>query len=67
MTKRTWVEVQCDECGCACHYKPGNVEASARKDGWVITRSGLHFCDRKCLDLYSQNNLHTQPHSGGKD
>ena len=47
--KRKWVEISCDYCGCACHYLPGDVNAQARKDGWIITRDGKHYDSDKCF------------------
>ena len=46
--KRSWVEISCDYCGCADHYRPGNVDAQARENGWIITRDGKCYCDKTC-------------------
>lgn len=46
--RRTWVEITCDACSCACHYAPGDVVREARAEGWVITRDGKHYCDKRC-------------------
>ena len=51
--KQTYVEVSCDRCGRPDYYKPGSVDAQARKDGWIVTRDGKHFCTRECRDAYT--------------
>lgn len=53
--KTTWIEIVCDGCGCADHYKPGNVDSQARENGWVITRKGKHFCSKECHLSHSSN------------
>lgn len=50
--KKTYVEMSCDRCGQADYYKPGNVDAQARENGWIVTRDGKHFCNRECRDAY---------------
>lgn len=56
--KRSYVELTCDQCGQADHYRPGNVDALARENGWIITRDGKHFCDAACRDAYR---VHQRP------
>lgn len=53
--KRTYVELSCDQCHQADYYYPGHVDATARANGWVITRDGKHFCDSKCQDEYEKS------------
>ncbi|MHC4621134.1 MAG: hypothetical protein ACYTEQ_25590 [Planctomycetota bacterium] len=46
--KRTWVELTCDNCGCAEHFTRGDVEAKARAAGWIITKDGKHYDSKEC-------------------
>ena len=50
--KKTWVEVQCDQCGSAEHFVPGTVNMLMREYGWIIVKRKLHFCSRECLEKY---------------
>lgn len=54
--KRKWVEVICDACGNADHYRPGRVDELARENGWIVARDGLHFCGKPCRDAYKKQN-----------
>lgn len=65
MPRRTWVEIGCDECGCADHYVPGCVDAQARANGWIVARGGRYFCSKKCYDRHRARNAGAEP--GGAD
>ena len=51
--KRILYEISCDCCGFGEHYKVGGnfpVEKQAREHGWIITKSGKHYC---CIGCYN--------------
>lgn len=48
MSKKVWVEVICNNCGCAEHYPPPCTNADLVEDGWNIRR-GRHYCSPLCL------------------
>lgn len=49
--KMTYVEVACDNCGQADFYKPPQVDAQAKDNGWIIERR-RHFCDENCRSVF---------------
>ena len=56
--KTTWVEITCDNCGCADHFPPGSVNKDARKNGWIITRTGKHYDSKECFLMDKPNTGH---------
>jgi hypothetical protein len=48
MTRRAWVEIECDHCLSCDYFAPGDVTDIARNHGWIITRKGEHFCSPDC-------------------
>ena len=63
MTRITLVELHCDNCGQADHYKPGNVTIQARQKGWVISKLG-DFCDNKCLSEFKRKQQEDNNNAG---
>ena len=41
--KIIYVEVQCDGCGSAEHFRPPNVDDQAREHGWIVI-GRRHYC-----------------------
>lgn len=54
MSKRTYIELGCDQCKCGEHYNPFNWMKEAREKGWIITASGNHFCSKECYNKYKK-------------
>ena len=52
--KKTWVEVQCDQCGSAEHFVPGSVDETMKEHGWIIVKRKLHFCSELCVKEYNK-------------
>jgi hypothetical protein len=48
MSRKTWVEVVCDECGSAEHFlAPCTNQDLKDEHGWVVDGK-QHYCDLKC-------------------
>ena len=54
--KSTWIELICDGCGCAEHFKPGSWKECAREFGWTLTAQGKHYCRKECKPCATDNN-----------
>lgn len=54
MARSRWVEISCDYCSQGDYYKPGNVTAQARKNGWIVSKHG-DFCGRSCMTIFVGN------------
>jgi hypothetical protein len=52
--KHSFVEVECDWCGSSDRYRPGSVDQQARMDGWIVTRTGKHFCNKDCKNKFEK-------------
>lgn len=52
MSRSTYVEISCDNCGQADYLKPGNVDKQARDNGWIVTVVRKDFCDKACKEEY---------------
>lgn len=50
MSRKSWVEISCDECGGIIHLRPGNVTRQLRVLEWVITHNKLDFCSKKMCE-----------------
>ncbi len=56
MSRKTYVEITCDNCGLADFAVPGNVDAQVRSVGSIVTRDRKDFCNKKCRDEFRQKN-----------
>jgi hypothetical protein len=49
MSRKTWVEVLCDDCGCAEHFPAPASDAWLEKEGYRVV-SDKHYCG-KCEEV----------------
>ena len=55
MSRKTWVEVVCDDCGCAEHFPaPVTNEWLETEAGYIVDHK-LHYCG-KCTEDYDDYN-----------
>ena len=48
MSRKTWVEVVCDDCGCAEHFPaPTTNEWLEEEAGYTVDHK-LHYCGQCC-------------------
>ena len=53
MSRKRWVEVVCDACGCADHFPLGNVSQQMKNSGWLVSVLG-DFCDKECKKKFME-------------
>lgn len=54
MSKRTYIELSCDTCGCAEHFSPTGWKEDARFNGWIIAADGKHYDSKECYKRAKQ-------------
>ena len=50
---KTWVEIICDTCGEAEHFRPPKASEKAMDYGWIIAGKKC-FCSKKCRDNFKK-------------
>lgn len=49
MSRKTWVEVTCDGCGCCEQFLFPTTNRDIAEYGYIV-EGNRHYCDQKCKD-----------------
>lgn len=52
MSRKTWVEVTCDGCGCAEHFLYPVTNENLAEHGYLV-EGKKHFCDEDCRQRFT--------------
>ena len=50
MSRKTWVEVVCDDCGCAEHFPAPTTNQWLESEAGYAVLGNLHYCRTCCED-----------------